>query len=254
VLGRLYGSVDFAVVKASVDVRISVMAQITYESYHDIPISVIASVDVRASLKINLGIFSITLHFSFSLTIKETFTIHNPQQPSDAPWKLTPQTVLLRSERMRQRLRSLMAAPAVLTTAAVSWTNLLPAATPAPLTSWLAPALTVSAEGATTAAQQKTACVALVALESVDPSADPSPSVADTAFELLAKQVLRWMVAAIQSAPVTSAQVDALIVTDDELLALSDFLSDATNPVPISVAAVETFMPDQVGLDFGRAR
>jgi LysM repeat protein len=249
VLGRLYGSVDFAVVKASVDVRIAVMAQITYESYHDIPISVIASVDVRASLKINLGIFSITLHFSFSLTIKETFTIHNPQQPSDAPWQVTSQTVLLRSERMRQRLRSRMAAPAALTTTAVSWTNLLPAATPAHLTSWLAPALTVSAEGATTAAQQKTAYVALVALESVDPSADPSLSDGDTAFELLAKQVLRWLVAAIQSAPVTSAQVDALIVTDDELLALSDFLSDATNPVPISVSAIETFMQDQFVLD-----
>lgn len=249
--GRLYGSVDFAVVKASVEVRIVVMAQITYESYHDIPISVIASVDVKASLKIDLGIFSITLHFSFSLTIKETFTIANPQQPSDAPWQVTSQTMLLRNSRMRRRLRARMAPVARLTTASVNWTNLLPAATPQNLTAWLAPAITVSAEGASTPAQQKTAYEALIALESVDPSADPSLSAGTTAFELLAKQVLRWMVAAIQPAPVTAQQVDALVVSDDQLLALSDYLSDPSNPVPIPVSAIETFMLGQFVLNVG---
>lgn len=249
VIGRLYGSVDFAVVKASIDIRIVVMAQITYESYQDIPISVIASVDVRASLEIDLGLFSITLHFSFSLTIKETFTIANPDH--SPPWQLASPIARQRSERLLRRLRSNAALPML--AGAPTWSNLLPADTPANLTAWLAPALTVSGEGATTAAQQTTACVAMVALQSVDPSVQRATGAADTSFELLAKQVLRWMVASVQSGPLTSAQVDATIVTDDQLLALSTLLTDPDNPVPVPVAAIEAFMQGQFRLDISTA-
>lgn len=249
IIGRLYGSVDFAVVKASVDIRIVVMAQITYESYQDIPISVIASVDVRASLEIDLGLFSITLHFSFSLTIKETFTIANPDH--NPPWQLASPTARLRNDRRTRRLRSHVAMPML--AGSPSWSNLLPATTPAGLTAWLAPALTVSGEGAATAAQQTTAYVAMVALQSVDPSVQRAAGDPDTSFELLAKQVLRWMVASIQSAPLTSAQVDTTIVTDDQLLALSTALTDPGDPVPIPVSAIETFMQGQFRLDISTA-
>lgn len=83
IVGRVYGSVDFAIVKANVDITVKLLLQLTYESYVSITITVIASVDVSVSVKINLGLFKISISFSFSMRLKETFTIDNR---GAAPW------------------------------------------------------------------------------------------------------------------------------------------------------------------------
>ena len=90
IVGKLFGSVDFGVVKAAVNVELALYAQITYESYANIPISVIASVNVSLVLVINLGLFKISLNFSFSMTIKETLVIKNPQSDKKPPWQVAP--------------------------------------------------------------------------------------------------------------------------------------------------------------------
>ncbi|KEH15461.1 peptidoglycan-binding lysin domain protein, partial [Medicago truncatula] len=44
ICGKLYGTVNFAIISASVSLTITIAAQVVYEAYHDIPLSVSASV------------------------------------------------------------------------------------------------------------------------------------------------------------------------------------------------------------------
>src|SRR5690606_37624228 len=69
VIGKLYGTVDFAVIKADVELLVQIVAKVTYESFRAIPLSLSAHVSVKVSVKINLGLFSISISFSFATTI-----------------------------------------------------------------------------------------------------------------------------------------------------------------------------------------
>ncbi|HET6210066.1 MAG TPA: hypothetical protein VFD94_06770, partial [Jatrophihabitans sp.] len=81
VTGRLYASIDFAIIQASVDVTAYLSATLVIESHQPIYISASASVSVRVSVKI---VF-FTIHLSFSATINASFTIGSA---SPTPWIL----------------------------------------------------------------------------------------------------------------------------------------------------------------------
>lgn len=83
IIGKLYGIIDFSIIKASVNLEIYLAAQITYESYRAIPLVATASVKVSVSLTIDLAFFSIKISFSFSATISQNLTIG---EDSKAPW------------------------------------------------------------------------------------------------------------------------------------------------------------------------
>ena len=74
VIGELYGTLDFAIIKASVNVRIqaSVGVELTLESGRggDILLYVEASVSVSVSVSIDLGLFSISISFSFNASFR----------------------------------------------------------------------------------------------------------------------------------------------------------------------------------------
>ncbi len=46
IIGKLYGSVDFAIIKADVSLTVTLSARIVYEAFKDIELSASASVDV----------------------------------------------------------------------------------------------------------------------------------------------------------------------------------------------------------------
>lgn len=257
IIGVLYGSVNFAVVKAEVNIEIKLYAQIVFASYQDIPLSVVASVKVSARVTIKLGFFKIHLSFSFSARIKETFVITTAH---DAPWTLAPPasraanarlarptwTRLKDSQERRLALRTATLAPA--------WDQLLKPATALPLTGYCATGLTVAGDGAATAAQQVPCYVLSMFIDSMPTADQDSESSAlkaagdgaDTPFEALSKLVAKWAVAAIQTAPCTPDKAGALIVTEDQLQFLLDYLSDPNNPTPLPRAAVDAFLHDQV--------
>ncbi|WP_336690717.1 MULTISPECIES: LysM peptidoglycan-binding domain-containing protein [unclassified Chryseobacterium] len=85
IIGKLYGSIDFGIISASVNITVMVYAQATFEAYNKIPLAIVASVDVRVSAKLNLGIFSITIHFTFTAKIRFDLTI-GTDQTAKAPW------------------------------------------------------------------------------------------------------------------------------------------------------------------------
>lgn len=74
VIGELYGTLDFAIIKASVNVRIqaSVGMQLLLEDQAggDLLLYVEASLSISVSVKIGLGFFSITISFSFRASFR----------------------------------------------------------------------------------------------------------------------------------------------------------------------------------------
>lgn len=83
--GRLWGQVNFYVVKASIDILIDAIASIAFEHYQSTSISVLADVDAEVSVKV----LFVTIHHSFSVHINEQFTLGSASTP---PWSIVPAT------------------------------------------------------------------------------------------------------------------------------------------------------------------
>ncbi|WP_157043214.1 hypothetical protein [Rhodopseudomonas palustris] len=255
IIGLLYGTVDFAIIKASVRIEIKIYAQIVFASYQDIPITVAASVDVTAEVTINLGLFKIHLSFSFSARVKETFVLTTAH---DSPWHLaSPQAKALprMARPLNARLGRRNSRRGLRTALQPVWSNLSKPAAKAALAGYCAAAPTIAGDQATQLSQQLPCYILSIFIDSVkSASADPHSSarkaageVADTPFELLAKRVAQWAIAAIGTEPMSPGQVDKAIVTPAQLDALLQYLSDTTtNPTPIPRAAIDAFLSDQV--------
>jgi len=88
VIGELYGSVDFKIIKASVNVRLQASIGIELSMERSIPNSgtillyVQASVSVSASVSINLGFFSITISFSFGMSLRFQWLLGGSESPT----------------------------------------------------------------------------------------------------------------------------------------------------------------------------
>jgi hypothetical protein len=83
IIGKVYGSIDFAIIKADLSIVVRAFIQAIIEAFRPLFIYLEAGIQVSLTVKINLGIFSINIHLSFSATIKESFTIGKREI---APW------------------------------------------------------------------------------------------------------------------------------------------------------------------------
>lgn len=263
IIGHLYGSVDFVIIKASVDINLKLYAQITLASYSPIPVSVSVEVSVSAKAEINLGLFKISLSFSFSTHIQESFTLGYLQRPEDAPWRVAAKSDggrLLSMKANPSRLRAFTAAAQNITP---QWSNLLTRTSgDNSLIGYLGFAPGIAGDnafaGPTVDISKQFPCYVASLFIDAPGSATGDNSTnllravgnaQDTSFEKIAKMVARWAVAAIQPAAMTPEQVDAAIVTDEALVALINYLNDAENvPMPLSVADIEQFMNNQFRL------
>lgn len=232
IVGKLFGSVDFGVVKAAVNVQLSLYAQITYESYADIPISVIASVSVSLNLVINLGLFKIKVNFSFSMTIKETLVIKNPQSNNPPPWQVASggARAILR-DKHAGRLRSILpAASAYRGAPALLWNNYEPTGERVNLKGYLVPVLTASGT--------EPCYVVTLLLD------DPKKDLQVTSFQALCSQVLKWVVAASLSGDQMESIIDEHTVSEDDLTDILESClanrDDGTSPIPL--AHINSFM------------
>jgi LysM repeat protein len=259
IIGKLYGSVDFAIVKAEVNIDIRLLAQLTFAPYEPIEISLTASVSVSLRVTINLGLFKIHISFNFSARIQQSITIN--AIGGTPPWK-TDHTALYaagipmlkrRSRRLYYDQKELMAVSTALNP---QWSNLEKAASPVPLTAYAGLGLTMAGDNAQQVSGQLACYIAMLFIESVPPPQDDRnngnlkaySNGADTSFEILSKEVFRWAIASIQSGPVTSEQVDALIITDLQIAALLDYLDHSPDSTPIPAAAVTAFLANQFTL------
>ncbi|KZL88481.1 hypothetical protein [Clostridium magnum] len=259
IIGKLYGSVDFGIIKADVNVDIKLLLQITYESYVSLIMSVIASVNVSASVKINLGLFKIKISFSFFMRLKESFTIENSGTP---PWQVKnnyAESLLNSPADRRLSVHRAMNIYEILPEP--KWENLKAPVQPEVLTGYLAPALTIAQDEWLNSQDTKNQLPCYVAMLFIDsvPSADQDSHTSllkaigqanDSPFEILSKMVLRLAIAAVQEKPMSADEVDQLVVRDIDLTNLLNNILTSTNdnPTPIPLTAIDSFLSQQFQL------
>jgi LysM repeat protein len=83
IVGRIYGMVDFKVIQVDIEVLAKVAVLFVVEVYKAIHVALVATVSVRASIKIAF----IRIKFEFSLTLREAFVLGSDSTP---PWQLAP--------------------------------------------------------------------------------------------------------------------------------------------------------------------
>lgn len=254
IIGKLFGSIDFAIIKADVNIDIRILASFTFAPYEPIELNLMASVDIEVSVKINLGLFKIKISFSFSAKISQTITINaigdNP------PWHIVQGETAFFMALRRKRKHNLFEQQMLLAIVAdtpLNWRNLKSSESPAMLQGYMTLGLTIAGDSATQLSEQVACYVAMMFIDSVAPAhedrtggiAKAYNNSADTSFEILAKMILRWAVAALQPAPVTAQEVDSIVVTDIQLQHLLNALNKSDEPTPIPSADIENFMAGQ---------
>lgn len=238
-IGKLYGTINFAIISATVSLEVQFVLQITFEAFRAIPMSVSASVSVSVSVKIDLGIFSFHIHFSFSTTISESMTIG---QNSTAPWDpVDKHAALLGPERRSGRPEALMALRARLPrprfrSLAIAMPEVVGQDVMPTLTIALSAQFTVLSPDVTnmSLSTQEGAFVALLAMDA--PNAADSGKTTGSSFESLCTLMLPWVIdghlqldTPLSNVLVTAKQVQQIINTlacpeHQPTIAAKDFL------------------------------
>ncbi|MCK9636015.1 MAG: hypothetical protein M0R41_07030 [Methylobacter tundripaludum] len=114
IVGHIQGSINFAIIQASLNVTAFIRADATLIAYQPCHVSVTASIDVAITVSIDLGLFTIHIHCHFSTTFHTQATLSSLQQGS-APWIVVHhQPSPPRLPEMAFLMESLPAAPAAL--------------------------------------------------------------------------------------------------------------------------------------------
>jgi len=254
--GKLYGYVDFKIIKAEVNILLSVLADITITSYAPILLGLTASVKVSVSIKINLGFFSITISFSFGMTIRASYEIK--AGGGKAPWNVVsgPKTgsrTLLHNNQnnlsAKLRAASFLAALQDNYSDTPVWANLNAATVKAKLTGYIGFGLSMAGDTAAALNQQQAVYTAMLFIDSVA-SSNEATNASDTSFEILSKQVFRWVIAAFHKGAIGAADVDNLAISKVRLDEIYAYLNNASNTDPIPVKAIDDFLGGQVTMTF----
>jgi LysM repeat protein len=278
IIGKLYGSIDFGIISASVNITVMVYAQATFEAYNKIPLAIVASVDVRVSAKLNLGIFSITIHFSFTAKIRFDLTI-GTDQTAQAPWnnnlsapnaasRISSPAAEFRIAPARQATPLDGAQPVYfatidsfeVTAQTVSDAMVIRRSPNMPinyssvltedssdlqptLNLYFVPHLTVAGPENGNLQDQAAQYVATLFIDAPDPSGDGDGTT--TSFEYLCADFFRWLVLNyIDQIPSQSsrAEVETEGISKADLDALIAFLSSEENPFPIPTNDLLSFL------------
>ncbi|MBN2306188.1 MAG: hypothetical protein JXQ72_17020, partial [Anaerolineae bacterium] len=208
-IGHIYGEVNFSIISARVDITVYAYAQITIECYRAIPIYLEAAVKVSLKVKINLGLFKITISLKFGITVTASFTIGSD---SVAPWDELGQPASF-------ALPASVSAP-------LTWPPVLvPDAQKETLTTYFLPHLTLSGEGDFPGARY----VAMLYMDSPEGGQSPDNPIS---FERLANAVLVWVLNAVIHPTQDSATLDDVLNAPVSLDALRSLYAAFDQPAP----------------------
>lgn len=244
IIGKVQGTIDFAIISATLSVTVTIQAQITVEAYRAIPISVTAGVSVSLAVSINLGLFKITIHFSFNYTVSASFTIGSNSVGPWEPWENSNTLPLARRHR-----------PALLATAAThSWLNTAPrflplrSATRTPLNLYFAPHLTL-ADAATSSSTQAAYVGMLYIQAPVQQGSGESPGLTD--FESLATETFVWAATTFSNAQGSRTHAEALsqVLSVTEVQSAYQYFT-ANGPLPpIAYSQIQPFLASRFTLN-----
>jgi LysM repeat protein len=244
IVGHVYGSIDFLIVSAEVDLKVFVSARVVFESYEPILLSLSAGVSVSVSVKINLGFFSIRINMSYSTSVDESFTI-GQSQPT--PWI---KSGLYAAHFRPVKFRALDGGETFTEVPAMNWQPVIPAAK-VPLEIMYIPQFTAATD--VDSSVQKAQAVAMLYLESaIDQQVTKQQLLRngvvteeDYPFTTFAKGVFLWVLGAYFNKTKEGIAVDTILQTEITAEILSNVLSYFSQPglvEPFKIADVLTFM------------
>jgi hypothetical protein len=221
-VGHVYGSVNFAIISAQFDITAYVSVTMTIEAYQPIPIAFSAGVSISLTVKINLGLFKVSISLHFNTTISASFSIGSDTS-GQALWNVSQPT--LGKQHQLELVELVLPPPARL----LLWQPLLLGSdAPQALTAYFVPHLTVSAI-------DQAAYVAMLYLDAPAPGAlGPETSSLGT----LASGILAWTLnALLNSSSSNTTYADLLsraVTTNDVQLLLCAFNSQPNSIPPFS--------------------
>ena len=226
IIGKIYGSVDFAIIKAELSVVVRAFIQATIESFRPLFIYLEAGISVSLSVKINLGLFKIRIHLSFSTTIKESFTLGKREI---APWDSTAMVEAFIKTGLQE---TLYIQP--------QWQPLVMDGGKVPLTIYFAPHLAIAGNPTGSLTDQQAQYVAMLYIDSPMPADangnSSSDDTGETSFEKLAKEVFAWAVVAFSREGELTSRTALMsdILSRQQIQAAFDYLSHPDVAQPIS--------------------
>jgi LysM repeat protein len=240
IVGKVYGKVDFAVIKVSVSLTARLTVRLTLEAYQATTVQVTVEVEASATVTI----FWIDIDFSFTVKLDEKFVIGSP---SKTPWLVAPKGSgggsTLSQPRLRGQQTSYLPPNAVSAFRSqaysdrqiaaralgrvndtLAWTPVLVFPAKKTFAMTLVPALTVATQSGTTAVQLD---FALLLENSIAPGAQTreerrvvtaahssrADDPADLAFNLLVQLMFLWTTNSVlgrMTGNVTAADLDAI--------------------------------------------
>jgi len=216
ITGRIYGTVNFAIISATFDILAYAYVTIAIESYNLISISFTAGVRISLRVTVNLGIFKVHITLKFSTTVKASFTI-GTNNTAKAPWNQALNTTANRSLAMRSSSYTLEQS-----SYNILWQPLIQTGTKPTLSVMYLPLLSLSNASGTS----KTQFINLLFIDAPDPASETAS--VDSNFTTLTAAVLQWAINAIVNPDKTNTTVDQLMeqaVTLDQLQAVFCYLT-----------------------------
>ncbi|MFT6502963.1 MAG: hypothetical protein ACJASQ_003095 [Crocinitomicaceae bacterium] len=216
-VGRIYGSVNFAIISASFDIVAYAYVTITVEAYNLIDISFTAGVSVSLKVTVNLGLFKVHITLKFSTTVSASFTI-GTNNLSKAPWN---QPVASGNARQALQFTSDMYTD-VASSYSILWQPLIQDGTKPELNLMYLPLLSLSNASGSEVAQ----FINVLFIDAPDPSSDTAS--VESNFTSLTTAVLQWSINAIINSDSTETTVSNLMtqsVTIDDLQAIFCYLT-----------------------------
>ncbi|NER45737.1 MAG: peptidoglycan-binding protein [Symploca sp. SIO1A3] len=258
IIGLLYGSVNFAIISASVNVKITLSIQMTYESYREIPIVATATVDISLKVKIDLGLFSISINLSFSTRVSASFIIGTN---STAPWELNSTASIERlaaapaishgPDAAVRRARAISPKPkrlhqAILRETTVQASDRVAAAVEKPTLSLLATSqfTVIAPEESTDPGANQGALVFLMLMDAPDPTGENNTD--NSSFEQLTTVFFPWIIDTLANPDGTVVDLAAMMtqsVTREQLETWVTRLADTENKV-LSIEQLLQFLDD----------
>lgn len=222
ITGRIYGSVNFAIISASLDITAYAYVTITIEAYNLIAINFTAGVSVSLRVTVNLGIFKIHITLKFSATVSASFTI-GTNNTAKAPWN-QPKVGTYASRSMVMGSTLYSDASLVYD---ILWKPLIQTGEKPSINLMYLPLLSLSDVSGTNQAQ----FINTLFIDALDP-ADDTGSI-ESSFTSLTKAVLQWAINAIVNSnseePTTVDELMAQAVTLDQLQAIFCYLTYETD-------------------------
>jgi len=211
IVGHLVGEIDFVIITATLEVTLSIVAELKLIAHQQTVASVEVYVDVELTVSINCGLFSIHIHCGFSTTLRTQATFGSP---SSAIWdSIGPQAHAL-----------FLGDDAPFS---IGWQ---PIADSNPLMLYFMPQLTAGALYPPNG--QQTAWYYVGQLGLSNPASDTVNT--DPSYATFVSGMLLWALHAIRNppsnTPIPRAQAETNLVTAKDVQDLNDALKDKNNP------------------------